>query len=114
MTVDANMLVQVIGTREALGAVVNGAFEWLLEGVDGTNVALEVLGALEDLAAVVEAALENLAARVVGVAGDAAAAGAFGCADCGGCGRGDGAGGHEEERGFGIFEAVDGVEVVQA
>lgn len=68
MTVDADVLVQVIGTGEALWTVVDGALERLLEGVDGTDVALKVLGALENLAAVVEAALEDLAARVVGVA----------------------------------------------
>lgn len=68
VTVDAYVLVQVIGAREALGAVGDGAFEGLLEGVDGPDVALEVLGALEDLAAIVEAALEDLAARVVWVA----------------------------------------------
>lgn len=68
MTVDADVLVQVIGTGEALWAVVDGALERLLEGVDGTDVALEVLGPLEDLAAVIEAALEDLTARVVWVA----------------------------------------------
>ena len=68
MTVDADVLVQVIGTGEALGAVVDGTLEGLLEGVDGADVALEVLGTLEDLAAVIEAAPEDLTASVVGVA----------------------------------------------
>lgn len=88
MTVDPDMLVEVIRTRKALGARVIRAFKGLLEGMDRADVSLEMLRPLEHLAAVVVRARKHLLAGSCWVARHSAStrSGLLGLSSC--CCRG--------------------------
>lgn len=63
MTMNADVLIKVVGAWKALGAWLVGTFKRLLESVDRSDMSLQMLRALEDLTTVVVSAGEHLLAR---------------------------------------------------